>query len=82
MAAAMVIQARMAQAAAAVAALARDRVAPLVLVAALLLVQMEARKEAAMVAAAALVVALEARAGILGNRAQMVLLGLVLGQVQ
>ena len=35
-----------------------------------------------MVAAVDLGVALGVRAGILGNRAQMVLLGLVLGQVQ
>ena len=78
----MVIQARMAPAAVAVAALEWDRVALLVLVAALLLVQMEARKPAAMVALVGLVLALEVRAGILGNRAPMVLLGLVLGQVQ
>ena len=81
-AAAMVIQARMAQAAAAVAALKWDRVALLVLVAALLLGQMEARKPAAMVAAVEVAVALEVMAGILGNRAPMVLLGLVWGQVQ
>ena len=75
---AMVIQARMAQGAEAVAARGGDRVALLVLVAALLLVQTEARKQAAMVALVGLVLALEARAEILGSRAQMVLLGLVL----